>query len=101
MIWLFLYVLHYFYSTVCLSSFDIEDDRAMLDWYPFVEQERQGMCITVFKIFKGKTFQQFVYVYIRINILLLVPVVAFMIFDDPHDCFMCIGKDPDRPYSKF
>ena len=25
----------------------------------------------------------------------------FLAFDDPHDCFKCFGKDPDRNYSKF
>ena len=59
------------------------------------------MCQPVFKIFNIHTFQQFAYVYIKINCLLILPVVAFMILDDPHDCFMCLGKDPDRPYSIF
>jgi len=24
----------------------------------------------------------------------LVPVIVFLITNDPHDCFMCLGKDP-------
>ena len=31
----------------------------------------------------------------------MLPVIMFLAFDDPHDCFKCFGKDPDRNYSKF
>lgn len=31
----------------------------------------------------------------------LVPVVFFLLIDKPHDCFQCLGKDPDRIYSSF
>ena len=34
-------------------------------------------------------------------LLVLLPVLMFLAFDDPHDCFTCIGKDPDRKYSRF
>ena len=33
------------------------------------------------------------------NSVLLLPLVTFMVLDDPHDCFMCLGKDPERVYS--
>ena len=29
----------------------------------------------------------------------LVPFLAFFLLDQPHDCFVCLGKDPDRIYS--
>ena len=29
----------------------------------------------------------------------LLPVIAFFIFNTPHDCYTCLGKDPDRNYS--
>ena len=29
----------------------------------------------------------------------LLPIVAFLILNDPHDCFRCLGKDPDRIFS--
>ena len=32
---------------------------------------------------------------------LILPVVVFLMFDDPHDCFTCLGKDPERKYSRF
>ena len=29
----------------------------------------------------------------------LFPIWAFFLFNDPHDCFRCLGKDPDRIFS--
>ena len=29
----------------------------------------------------------------------LIVVWVFFIFERPHDCFICFGKDPDRKYS--
>ena len=31
----------------------------------------------------------------------LLPFVIFFLLDRPHDCFVCLGKDPDRIYSVF
>ena len=35
------------------------------------------------------------------NGLTLLPVLTFYVLDAPHDCFACLGKDPDRIYSIF
>lgn len=32
---------------------------------------------------------------------LLTPILSFLIFDRPHDCFNCLAKDPDRSYSSY
>ena len=29
------------------------------------------------------------------------PFIALFIFNQPHDCYRCVGKDPDQPFSKF
>ena len=31
----------------------------------------------------------------------LLPFIFYFILDKPHDCFICLGKDPDRRFSKF
>ena len=31
----------------------------------------------------------------------LLPVWAFLAFTEPHDCYKCLGKDPDRNFSIF
>ena len=28
-----------------------------------------------------------------------VPIIAFLILNQPHDCYKCLGKDPDRVFS--
>ena len=35
------------------------------------------------------------------DITRLIPFWAFLIFNKPHDCFACLGKDPSRSYSRF
>ena len=35
------------------------------------------------------------------NLMMLLPVTLFLLLDNPHDCFVCLGKDPDRIYSIF
>jgi len=37
--------------------------------------------------------------YCGYNILELIPFLVFYFLDHPHDCFRCLGKDPDRIYS--
>ena len=32
---------------------------------------------------------------------MLLPCWSYFIFNSPHDCFKCLGKDPQRNYSKF
>ena len=29
----------------------------------------------------------------------LIPVVTYMLVVRPHDCYKCVGKDPERTYS--
>jgi len=31
----------------------------------------------------------------------LLPFVFYFAFNKPHDCFKCLGKDPDRRFSIF
>ena len=37
--------------------------------------------------------------FIETCLVYLLPVVAFLLLNDPHDCFRCLGKDPDRVFS--
>lgn len=38
-------------------------------------------------------------IYFGMILLELIPFMAFYTFNRPHDCFVCLGKDPDRIYS--
>ena len=35
------------------------------------------------------------------DILILLPILTFFLLYKPHDCYKCLGKDPDRIYSSF
>ena len=38
---------------------------------------------------------------LRYTMILMLPVVTYFMLNEPHDCYMCYGKDPDRVYSSF
>eukprot|EP00353_Schmidingerella_taraikaensis_P011285 CAMPEP_0185590058 /NCGR_PEP_ID=MMETSP0434-20130131/59349_1 /TAXON_ID=626734 ORGANISM="Favella taraikaensis, Strain Fe Narragansett Bay" /NCGR_SAMPLE_ID=MMETSP0434 /ASSEMBLY_ACC=CAM_ASM_000379 /LENGTH=77 /DNA_ID=CAMNT_0028213933 /DNA_START=231 /DNA_END=464 /DNA_ORIENTATION=- len=33
--------------------------------------------------------------------IFLFPILVFFALNEPHDCYECLGKDPDRIYSSF
>ena len=35
------------------------------------------------------------------NLVTLLPTIAFLALNKPHDCYVCLGKDPERVYSRF
>ena len=60
-----------------------------------------GVCAWYMKILERNAFNEnFIAAFsVYFNSALLTPVVTFLIFDEPHDCFSCLSKDPDRAYS--
>ena len=46
-------------------------------------------------------YQQFSWIIFNLNFWLLIPIWTFFWLHDPHDCYTCLGKDPDRIYSRF
>ena len=38
---------------------------------------------------------------LTMDMSILIPVIVFVVLDEPHDCFVCLGKDPERVYSIF
>lgn len=52
--------------------------------------------------FQGDLFAFFWLIVVLLNIVELIPVIAFLAKNQllhPHDCFTCWNKDPDRKYS--
>jgi len=35
------------------------------------------------------------------SIIYVLPIVVYFGLDEPHDCYECLGKDPDRIYSSY
>ena len=90
-----------FYSYVCAYGFFIngEDQLAIFD--PFVD--KPGMCLFFdeYYIKMFGTTQNIGFVLWIVDFTILIPPVTFFFLDNPHDCFVCFGKDPDRIYSIF
>ena len=62
--------------------------------------ERNDFCVMVFTI-TNVSPRQASLTYLCFIIAELLPFVFFFSLNDPHDCFSCLGKDPDRRYSVF
>jgi len=35
------------------------------------------------------------------DLVTFLPIVVFLGLNKPHDCYACLGKDPDRIYSSY
>ena len=33
------------------------------------------------------------------TVIILLPIIIFFLLNEPHDCFVCLGKNPDHIYS--
>ena len=65
-----------------------------------------GICVIMIDGFTTQLDSEFAkrrfsLIYFVINVLQLFPFLMFFLLDQPHDCFVCLGKDPDRIYSRF
>ena len=88
------------YGAVCLAaagSFFPDWDKAA---YYDPDSPDPGMCSYVATqaqdAFTGAAYPTILLVF---DLFLLIPVLTFLLFDNPHDCFVCLGKDPERIYS--
>ena len=59
------------------------------------------MCITIFELIgqgpeEKDSDKRGIYIF---DLVILLPVLVFIALDQPHDCFMCLGKDPDHEFS--
>ena len=94
-----------FYSTLCFAivSEGALESHSNLQG-PFYQEEHGGFCAVFFERETNSMNQdKFIkVVYLGVNLCELVPFLSFFLLDRPHDCFVCVGRDPDRgPYSAF
>ena len=98
--YLFLSTMIYFlYFGMCLTDADKDEGAAWIDF-----EDPKGVCAYVFSglvDMTEKSTSSIPLSLIVFDFVILMPIIVFMIFDKPHDCFVCLGKDPDRTYSIF
>ena len=93
-----------FYAFSCMMSTQGLDSDADLAWYdPSFPEDEQGICRWYSNLFYGgfANLKNFSNVQHYTNWTIFVPILAFLLLDQPHDCYTCLGKDPDRIYSIF
>ena len=82
--------------------FQMNDQGAMYSLESQQEAE-QSICVHVFDIV-GIEWQDHpakergIYIF---NFVIVLPIIVFFLLDQPHDCFICLGKDPDRIFSSY
>ena len=59
----------------------------------------QAICHYVFPDNFGRRY--FDLMFLSNDLMQILQIIAFLIFNNPHDCYKCLGKDPDRIYSRF
>lgn len=98
LLWMCAVELCLLYEFLCTKAY-LKDNLAMFD----VFSTEEDVCFRIIDFFgrfnknSNIASMPFALYYIQ----LLLPVVVFLMFDDPHDCFTCLGKDPERKYSRF
>ena len=91
--------LYSFWDLICLRA----KSKGESEMYDYEDANDSSFCPTLFSeqvsfFSSAKAYSQ---VFLFIDLVVLLPVVTFLLFDNPHDCFTCLGKDPDRIYSSF
>ena len=77
---------------VCWKSFD---DFGFYLCFDFFHDFSGSFCNTMAStFFKSQYNQQNSLIFSR-----YVPIMAFLVLNWPHDCYRCLGKDPDRIFS--
>jgi len=109
---LFFIVLTMFYIGYCnaeayeIYNYKIKNGFEQAYPNPFYDRGKKDFCSSLIDWNRHNLGQDFrdgkVKLYYFFSVLLeLLPFLTFFWLDEPHDCFVCLGKDPDRVYSVF
>ena len=99
---LFIFAVMGFYLTFCMA--EISEMHVGEDGDKEAAFESDGICGWYTDGFENVLLSDNSKQYLSLMFFLtiaieLVPLLAFFALDQPHDCFVCLGKDPDRIYS--
>ena len=69
---------------------------------PGLFEEPEGICKIASDFSKDlSTRPMAAFFFLMSTLFDVVPTVAYLLLNNPHDCFVCFGKDPDRNFSSF
>ena len=85
-----------FYSVTLIASCVLSERE-----YTQHAKEQTDFCFFIY--FSGSHFSpgEASVTYLVFILAELVPFISYLWLNEPHDCFRCLGKDPDRRYSIF
>lgn len=92
-----LYAVVGFYSVTLVSTCILGEDRYMGD----STETGHDFCFNIFIKTNKLTPEFTALAYLAFIMSELIPFLSYFWLNDPHDCFRCVGKDPDRRYSMF
>ena len=72
-----------------------------LDYLGIDELPDHDICNNIFITAKRVTPEKASLAYLCFILAELLPFVFYFWLNEPHDCFVCLGKDPDRRFSVF
>ena len=79
-----------FYFTIVVSSCLVAQANMGVN-------ERMDLCFAIFPVNLGVNVATILYtVFLAFELL---PFLFYFVLNQPHDCFVCLGKDPDRRFS--
>ena len=94
------YAVYNLYFLLCSADF-ISKTFTFAFYNPFTPYV--GICYPVlwFSEKMAASLGDFAAFNLTMDMSCLIPVIVFVVLDKPHDCFVCLGKDPERVYSIF
>ena len=81
-----------FYFVIVVSSCLIAQEHMGVD-------HKLDLCFHIFPVDMNPNLSARLYFWFILFELL--PFIFYFTLNRPHDCFICLGKDPDRRFSKF
>lgn len=97
-----LIVFTFSYTNVLLNSCLINEGAP--NFFEYYKFDRGGVCNKVYSVyFFLYSKKSGIIIQLMFELILsLVPISIFLLTQKPHDCFMCLGRDPDScAYSVF
>ena len=97
-----------FYTSICMAAHEEwhKDSPEAAAFYDLDDKQLPQVGICTFYVGEWLREAESEYnkrnmslIYFGMTLLELIPFLAFFIFNRPHDCFICLGKDPERIYS--
>ena len=71
------------------------------DKFQGVDLDEDSICVKYLNVKYREADVYSMLSWVQNIILELFPIWSFLLFYKPHDCFRCLGKDPDRIFSSF